>query len=296
MTSLLTAFPAEYDADIQTRVFDAIGQQPMIWRQYNNVSGTDKYIESLTSYSGFGAAGQWYDGEDLPMDEALKLGDQTMTQVFYGMGFSVSRQLVKYGNLATVQAWAAALGKSVGQTMALTHANTLNNAFSTTFSHFGTKALCSTSHTTSGAGTRSNRLATNGALTPANWEATILLGANWVNYRGLNDPFVVDKMIVPPALRMIARKIQASEQEPDTTDNDINVHKGSFGLVVDPLLSSTSAFFGQAQGHGLVSIHGQLPRQIRYVDDPSQSLVHGIANDFVNSVRHPDGSVGSSGA
>ncbi len=297
MPQTLLAFPAEYDEDITTRIYQGISQFPMIWKEYNDVSATKKYIESLTSYSGLGPVGQWKDGEDVPMDDILKLGDQTMTQVFYGMGFAITRKAVDYGEgLKRAAQLSAALSKSVGQTLAQSHANTLNNGFTTTFSHFGTKALIATDHTTAGAGTRANELSAATALTPAGWEATLLLGLNWVNYRGLNDPFMVNKMIIPPALRMMAIKLQQSVGEPDTTDNDVNVHRGDFSIIMDPLLSSSTAYFGQAPGHGLISLHGKTPTPFSFLDEPSRSIVHAVENDFVNSVLHPDGMVGSLGA
>jgi hypothetical protein len=299
MTQVLTAFADLYDKDINNRIFDGIGQMPTEWQAYTIFGPTPNYVENDTNYSGFGAIGQWPDGEDLPVDEALKIGKETVTQVFYGMGFKVSRKFIRYGdaNLQKFQRWADSLVKSGGQTISLTHANILNNGFTTTFSHFGSsaKALFSDTHTTSSATTRDN-LGAAAALTPATWETLRVLAMNWVNYRGLRDPFVINKMIVPPALRKVAEQILGSSKEPFTTDNEKNIHLGTATLVVDPFLSSSTAYFGQADGHGINSRWGLAPQPLRYMVDSSQALVHGISFDFVMSVKHPDGMVASAGA
>jgi hypothetical protein len=296
MAMILGAFPAEYDADITTRVMNGISSAPAPWREYCNVDTEEKASISLTNYSGFGQVPQWKDGESLPLDEALKIGDQVLTMVYYGLGFKVTRKHVRYGEARTIRSWADSLSRSVSQTYGVTHANLLNNAFTTTHSHFGTKTLCSATHTTAGVGTRANRPSTDTALTPANVEAMIVLALNWVNYRGLNDPFYPTKLVVPPALRRIARKITQSEHEPSTMDNDINVHKGLLQDLVDPFLTSTTAHFLVAAGSGLQSIHGMLPEDITYTQDGERSLVKGVEFDFVTGVAYPDGVVGTSGA
>jgi hypothetical protein len=296
MSMVLTAFPAEYDASITTKVADGIAAAPMTFLEYCNVSDDARAVIKLTNYSGFGDVPQWKDGESLPLDEALKIGDQTLTMLFYGMGFVVTRQHVRYGEMRTINGWANSLARSAVQTMGVAGANLLNNAFTTTHSHFGTKTLCSTTHTTAGAGTRSNRGA-GAALTPANWETLAIQGLNWVNYRGLNDAFEVNRMVVPPALRRIAKKILGSDGEPSTTDNDLNTHKGSCALTIEPKLSSTTAYFGLEAGVAeLEFIFGQRPTPIRYTTDGEQSLVHGLAFDFVTGIGKPDGVIGDAGA
>lgn len=296
MSMLLTQFPAEYDADIQTRIFDGLSQVPAIWREYFNVAATDKYIENTTGYSGFTAAPQWKDGSDLPMDEAVHVFDSALTQVFYGLGFKVSPKHVKYGQLRLIQRWADSLARSLAQTYGSTHALILNNAFTTTYTSLASVALCSASHTTAGSATRSN-INASAALTPANLEVLITQGLNMVNYRGLNDPVYYNKLIIPPALRRTAVKILQSDKESGINDNDINTQKGMMSIVVEPFLtSSTTAYFVQAPTHGLISLHGQAPTPINYKEESSQSLIHGISADWVAGVEFFEGIAGSQGA
>lgn len=296
MAMTLGAFPAEYDASITTRIAEEFAADPMTFLQYCAVDDDPRAVIKYTNYSGFADVPQWKDGEPIPVDEALKIGDQTLTMLFYGMGFPVTRQHVRYGELRLINQWASSLGRSAAQTMGVAGATLLNSAFSTTHTHFGTKTLCSTTHTTAGAGTRANRPTTDTALTPSTWEALCVLAMNWVNYRGLNDPWTPDLMIVPPALRSIGAKILGSTLEPSNTDNDMNVHKGMAQLVVEPRLSSTTAHFGMARGRAeLQFIYGQRPRMISYMTPGEESIVKGIAFDFVTGIGKPDFVVGTDG-
>jgi hypothetical protein len=65
---------------------------------------------------------------------------------------------------------------------------------------------------------------------------------------------------------------------------------------VDPHLTSTTAWWMQAPGHGLQSIHGMTPTPINYTVDGERNLIHGTEFDFVTGVAYPDGILGTSGA
>lgn len=296
MSMVLGAFPAEYDASIDTRILDALAADPMTFTRYCAVENDPRAVIKHTNYSGMADVPQWKDAEPLPIDEAVKIGDQTLTMLFYGLGFVVSRKHVQYGQLGLINGWASGLGRSAAQTMGTAGATLLNNAFTSTHTHFGTKTLCSTSHTTTGAGSRANRPTTDTALTPSTWEALCVLCFNWVNYRGLNDPWQPNTMVVPPALRSIGAKILGSSLEPSNTDNDMNVHQGMASLVVEPRLSSTTAHFGILSGAAeLQFVFGMAPSLISYQTDGEQSLVKGVAFDYVTGIGKPDYVVGTDG-
>mgnify|MGYP001573483139 CR=1 FL=1 len=294
---LLTTFPAEYDKDISTRIFDGLGDgSNMPWRQYFNVESTPgQYTINTTGYSGFGTMGNWYDGEPLPMDEAVHMFDNVLTMAFFGLGFKVSRNHVRYGQLRLIQRWADSLPRSLTQKYNTDHASVLNNAFSTTYTSLGSIALISASHTTAGSSTRSN-INASAALTPANLEVLITQGYNRTNYRGLADPITYNKIITGPSLRRTVAKILGSDGEMGTTDNDLNTQKGMFSHVLDPFITSTTAYFLQGPTHGLLSAHGLTPTPKRFIEEPTESLIHGLAADYTYGVEFWEGISGSQGA
>lgn len=297
MTVRLVQFPDEYDKDITTRIVDGIGEMPGAWREYFNVEPTNDYVVNTAGFSGFGRMGQWKDDEELPLDSPSDIYDNTITQVFYGMGFAVSRKFVKYNSLRKVQRWADALVLSLADLYGYAHAAILNAAFTTTYTSLGSVALISASHTSEGGATRSNILASS-ALTPANLETLITQGLNMTDYRGKRAQLRYTKLIIPPALRRTAVKILQSSNESGTADNDINTQRGMMSIVVDPFLTdgSSTAYFLQAPNHGLTSLHGQEAEPKRYVSESTERLIHGLSADFGVGIEFWEGIAGSQGA
>jgi len=295
----LTAFPAEYDASIQARVFTGIDMYmaQAAWRKYFNISNEKKMVLKTTGYSGFDSVPQWQDGAALPMDEAEKIWDMTMTMLFYGLGFKVTRKHQEYGEIRIINGWADSLSLSVEQTYGTIHVAPLDNAFTTNITALGSVPLCSNSHPTAGASTRDN-LVTAAALAPSTMAAMRLLAANWVNYRGISQPLDLTgaKLIYPSDLDSTVVKLLGSLNEPSTTDNDINVSRlKKYVSVEEPRLTSTTAHFLQMRRHGLLSNHGLFPRPINYTE-PNGNLVHGVEFDVVTGIEFADGVFGNEGA
>lgn len=298
MSIFLKDFPEAYDLDIETKIFDGLGSTPAPWREYFNVSTGARYVENTTGYSGLGQMGEWKDGQPLPIDEPVSIFDNTITQTFYGMGLKIGRKFRQYNlNPRLGLQWAGALGRSLASKYAVVHAAVLGNAFTTTYSSLGSVALISASHTSSGGATRSN-INSSAALTPANLEVLIVQGLNQTNYRGLADPQLYTKLIIPPALRRTAVKILESEGEMNTANNDVNTQRGMLRVIIDPFLTSysTTAYYVQGETHGLQSMHGQLPEVLQYDEQATQAAVFGLSADFGVGVEFWEGTAGSQGA
>lgn len=297
---LLTAYPQEYDKDIQSRVFAGIteGLERAAWMKYFNISNQQSYTLNTTGFSGFDSVPQWRDGAELPLDEAERIWNMTLTMLFYGMGFKVTRKHQEYGQARVIQGWADSLAMSVEHTYGTLHVAMLDGAFTTNIASLGTVPLIATTHPTAGVTTRSN-LAPAAALTSANLDVVRQRAANWINYRGINTPVQLrgngSKLIVPTELIRTAEKIVGSVAEPFTTDNDKNTFAGAFEIVEEVRLTSPTAYFLQGPRHGMLSNHGLSPRPIRYMEN-SGNLVHGVEFDMVTGVEYADGMFGSAGA
>jgi hypothetical protein len=295
----LTAFPAAYDKDIFDRVFRGIANTlaAAAWRQYFMESFEVLYTLKTTGYSGFGTVPEWKDGEDLPIDEAEHIWDMTLTALFFGMAFKVTRNHERYGNLRNIQQWAASLIDSVEHTYGVIHVAPLDAAFTTNLAVLGTVPLCSASHPTVGASTRSNLLTPGAAMTNANLAVLRQRASDWVNYRGLNTPVNLNgaKLIFPSDLEDTVDKILGSGNEPGTADNDINTQRGKYRKVMEVRLTSSTAYFIQAGVHGLITNHSMLPRPVRYMEN-NGNLVIGVEFHNLNGVERADGIFGCAGA
>jgi len=303
MPMTLVSFPLEYDQNVQVRIFNGLREQPNYYAELFNIDPTEDYITETAGYGGFGTMGQWPDGEPLPIDEAVRVFQDSMTQVFYGMGFAVTRKHLPrtaggygYGQLRLVQQWANSLSRSVMQTLNVRHAAVFNNAFTTTYDSLGGQVLYSDTHlTANGANDRSNFLAA-AALTPANLQGLMLVGWNNTNHRGLRDPIRYTKIAANPALERTITKILESNNEPFTTDNDINTQKGKLAPHLNPFLTSATQWNLQSDTHGLQTLVGMPPTPKRFMDEDTETLVHGVATDFVTGVEFFEGSAGCAGA
>lgn len=299
MTMLLESFSAMYNDDIVTKVMDGIGDlgKIAIWDKYVNIFEEKKLVVNTTAYTGFGTVGEWKDGEPLPMDHAELLYNSTLTMVRYGMGFKVSRAMQDYGEVRIINRWALSLIKSTHQCYEANHATLLNGSFTTTWSSMGNQPLISENHTTAGSETRSNKLVPAAALSPSSLATLKTRARNWINYKGLNDPisYVGMKLITPPDLDDTAQKLIGSNQEPFTTDNDINTNKGLFRHISNPWLTSTTAWWLQGDEHGLVANHGMRPSPINFGEESTESAVIGVKFDFIPGIEFPDGMFGSEG-
>jgi hypothetical protein len=264
---------------------------------YFDSRDTDKYQEVFNKQATFGAMGEWPEGEVIPSDSPIDEGNYTMTQTGYGLGFAVGRHMVRYDLVGDVQAWADALADSAIQTLRAKHASVLNNAFSTSYTYRESGvALVSASHTTAG-GTRSNILAAATALSFASYDALMQVAGAHVDYRGKLNPLSPDQLIAPDELRVTATQIKGSQKEPGTTDNDVNPFFGDGPIVIEEHLTSATAWFiRDTSMQNMVSRTGLSFRTDKYVDQPTQSLVHYGEMDFAYGAKNWEGLLGSAGA
>ena len=292
---LLTSFADEYNLNIVERMIDrlsAAGAMPH--EQYCRMDGTDQYQTIMDRYSSFGTMGAWRDGEDIPLDIAVKQYDYTLTQVFYGLGFAVSRKFREYHRFNTVQEWADSLTDSSMQRIRTQHAYPLVNAFATVTYGDG-KNLCATDHTASGSASRSNELASAAVYSVATWEALQLLGYRLTDYRGKSTPVQFDTVIVGPDQAPAARKIHQSELQAFTMDNQKNVHQGINVIVEDQLTSTTASFALKSDRSPLRSLWGKQPTPGTYRKNNGTDVFY-IEADFVVGAPSWEGIAGTAGA
>jgi hypothetical protein len=301
MTMVLDAFPDEFDANITIRMYERFQNTAMgtvmPHELYARQEDTDNYQEVMDQYSTFGEAVSWADGADVTLDAAEKEYDWTVKQEGWGLGFAVSRHMVRYDKRRTVENWADALADSFIALLRNKHAYILNNAF-VGVTYGDGKVLCATDHPTAGGGSRSNVLAVATALSWDSFDDVRILGVQHTDYRGKAMPRHFNQIIVPEQLSMTAKQIIGSPQEPFTTDNQINpVMQLGYGLVTEDRLTSTTAWFLQEQGqHGIVTFTGYPVTFKSYFEQRSESLVHYGESDFKCTVLHWAGIAGTAGA
>ena len=104
-------------------------------------------------------------------------------------------------------------------------------------------ALCSASHPNSPVDSSVQSNVGTGALNATNLEAARTAMKGWKDDKGNLLAIEPRLLIVPPALRKAALVIADSTGEPDISDNNINVWKGSVDVIEFDFLTSSTAWF-----------------------------------------------------
>jgi hypothetical protein len=104
-------------------------------------------------------------------------------------------------------------------------------------------ALCYDSHPheNTEAGTWDNLL--TGPLTHGNLQAARLLFRTMTNEQGFPEPVMPKRIMVPPALEQKARELTSAVLMPETTVNQPNVLIRDLEILVNPFLTSATAWF-----------------------------------------------------
>lgn len=148
----------------------------------------------------------------------------TYSDTIYGLGFAVSKEMLKddkYGKARQSAKW---LGRSVNLTQEYEAADLLDDAFAgNVFTGFNGEPLISATHTmVGGAGTWSNLVPGNPALTIAGLQAAFELGEATLDANGDPTPVRIDNLIIGPADEWAAIQLLQNPNEPFTANNNIN--------------------------------------------------------------------------
>jgi len=167
---------------------------------------------------------------------------------YTSVGFIITRQAIKdnlYQSSFPLQA--KALRQSMEQTKEVLGASVLNNGFNAAYTGGDGVALFSTAHPLTSGGTNSNTQSTAADLNETSLEAAVIQIAAWTDERGLLIAAKPRKLIVPPSLMFVAKRLLDTELRVGTTDNDINALKamGSIpeGYKVNHFLTDANAYF-----------------------------------------------------
>lgn len=169
------------------------------------------------------------------------------THLLYGLGFSVTREMVEDDLYRKIKAMPKALSRSCQETIEITAANHLNRAFSGSYLGGDSKALCASDHPTyGGGGTYSNMPSVAADLDITSFEQALIdIQINFIDDRGLKMKVKPQKLLLHPNNWFMAEKILKSAQEPDTANNAVNPAKGALpgGYVLLHWVTDTDAWF-----------------------------------------------------
>ena len=217
-------------------------------KEIYEVESSERSFEEETKLSGFSAAPVKNEGQAIAYDNAQEAWTARYNHETIALGFSITEEAVEdnlYDSLS--KRYTKALARAMAYTKQVKAAGVINNGFNAAFTGGDGQALFSTAHPLVSGGTNSNTPATAADLNETSLEAAVIQIAAWTDERGLLIAAKPRKLIVPPALMFVAKRLLDTELRVGTTDNDINALKamGSIpeGYKVNHFLTDPSGYY-----------------------------------------------------
>jgi hypothetical protein len=209
---------------------------------------SERSFEEETKLSGFSAAPVKNEGSAIAYDNAQEAWSTRYTHETIALGFSITEEAVEDNLYDSLSArYTKSLARAMAYTKQVKAASVLNNGFSNTYAGGDGVSLFNASHPLISGGVNSNTPTTQIDLNETSLEAAVIQIAAWTDERGLLIAAKPKKMVVPPSLMFVAKRLLDTELRVGTADNDINAIKqmGAIpeGYCVNHFLTDTSAWF-----------------------------------------------------
>jgi hypothetical protein len=209
---------------------------------------SERSFEEETKLSGFSAAPVKNEGSAIAYDNAQEAWSTRYTHETIALGFSITEEAIEdnlYDSLSS--RYTKSLARAMAYTKQVKAAAVLNNGFSSSYPGGDGVSLFNASHPLISGGTNSNTPSTQVDLNETSLEAAVIQIAAWTDERGLLIAAKPKKMVVPPNLMFVAKRLLDTELRVSTADNDINALKqmGAIpeGYTVNHYLTDTNAWF-----------------------------------------------------
>jgi phage major head subunit gpT-like protein len=208
------------------------------------VENSTKQAEYNQGTGSLGLMDEWTaSGNQVSYEDVNKGYKSTYLHKKYSKGLSLERELVEDDQYGEIKKKVRLLTQTVYYTRQYYGASVFNNAFNATYAGPDGVALCSASHPNSPSDATVQSNAATYVLNATNLETARNAMKALKDDKGNLLAVNVDTLIVPPALRKAALVIADSTGEPDISDNNINVWKGSVNVIEFDFLTSSTAWF-----------------------------------------------------
>ena len=209
---------------------------------------SERSFEEETKLSGFSAAPVKAEGAAIAYDNAQEAWSTRYNHETIALGFSITEEAIEDNLYDSLSArYTKGLARAMAYTKQVKGAAVLNNGFSASYPGGDGVALFSASHPLVSGGVNSNTPSVQADLNETSLEAAVIQIAAWTDERGLLIAAKPRKLIVPPALMFVAKRLLDTELRVATADNDINALK-SMGAIpegygVNHFLTDNNAWF-----------------------------------------------------
>ena len=216
---------------------------------------SERSFEEETKLAGFGSAPVKSEGAAIAYDNAQEAFTSRYTHETIALGFSITEEAVEDNLYDSLSArYTKALARAMAYTKQVKAASILNNGFNGAYlggdgvSLFGVNSGGSRAgHPLVNGGVNYNSPTVGVDLNETALENAAIQIAAWTDERGLLIAAKPVKLVIPPALMFVAKRLLDTELRVDTADNTINALKQmgtiSGGYTVNHFLTDSNAWF-----------------------------------------------------
>jgi len=217
-------------------------------KEFYETEKSERSFEEETKLAGFSAAPVKNEGSSIAYDNAQEAFTARYNHETIALGFSITEEAVEDNLYDSLSArYTKALARAMAYTKQVKAASVVNNGFSAAYLGGDNVSLFNTAHPLVNGGTNSNTPTTQVDLNETSLEAAVIQIAAWTDERGLLIAAKPRKLIVPPALMFVAKRLLDTELRVGTTDNDINAIKqmGAIpeGYCVNHFLTDSNGWY-----------------------------------------------------
>ena len=184
------------------------------------------------------------EGTEYTFKRSKQGANKTLVINKYGLGFSVSEEMVDDGKFDLIGDMARKLAKSGMESQEIQAMSIFNNGFSTETTADGA-SLFSASHSLPSGGSYRNRLAVDADLSEGSLQQALSdFETQQVGDSGIIYNVRPKVLLVHPDNKRYAMELVGSDLKPDTADNNLNSMKGDgITVVSSPHLTDPDAWF-----------------------------------------------------
>lgn len=216
---------------------------------------SERSFEEETKLAGFGAAPVKSEGSAVSYDNAQEAFTARYNHETIALGFSITEEAVEDNLYDSLSArYTKSLARAMSYTKQVKAAAVVNNGFNGSFaggdgvSLFGVNSSSvRVGHPLVNGSVNYNSPSVGVDLNETSLENAVIQIAAWTDERGLLIAAKPTKMVIPPALMFVAKRLLDTELRVSTADNDINAIKqmGAIpgGYTVNHFLTDNNAWF-----------------------------------------------------
>ncbi len=216
---------------------------------------SERSFEEETKLAGFGAAPVKNEGSAIAYDNAQEAFTARYNHETIALGFSITEEAVEDNLYDSLSArYTKSLARAMSYTKQVKAASVVNNGFSGSYlggdgvSLFGVSSGGSrVGHPLVNGAVNYNSPTTGVDLNETSLENAVIQIAAWTDERGLLIAAKPQKLVIPPALMFVAKRLLDTELRVGTNDNDVNAIKqmGAIpgGYTVNHFLTDSNGWY-----------------------------------------------------